>query len=192
MLSKLGLTGLTMIAVVGAMAQTAECRIDISGMGTPKVGMVFDRGSADVTGAKADWLKADMDKRLMVSAPMTASWKEYTFTFTPKTSGAVDLMLMGNGTGKRYWVWFDSLKVSGATLNNGSLEQLNGKGVPEGWATLKSPQVMTDGKAQDGKTYVKVTHDQRLMQRLNVEQGKPVTVSFFARIGDPLELDLAK
>ena len=192
MLSKLGLTGWVMIAVAGVMAQTPECRIDISGMGTPKVGLVFDNGSADVTGAKADWLKADMDKRLMVTAPMTAAWKEYTFTFTPKASGEADLILMGNGAGKRYWIWFDSLKVSGATLNNGDLEQLNGKGLPEGWASLRSPQIMTDGKAKDGKTYVKVTHDQRLMQRLKVEQGKPVTVSFFARIGDPLELDVAK
>ena len=179
-----------------ATAQTQvqpECRIDIVGQGKPSIGLVYESGNAKMVGTKADWQKNDMDKRLIVTAPVTKEWQTYEFTFTPKNSGAIDIILLSNFSGHpSYLVWFDNLKVSGATLINGSLEDLNTQGQPQGWSQNNSPLVMTDGNAQEGKVYAKVSHARRLIQRVNVEQGKPITVTFSARVGDQLEWDKNK
>lgn len=194
MLIKIGSAGLLLMFATLGTAQTPiklpECRIDIVGQGTQKVGMVYETGSKGMNGANADWLKEDRDKRLVITAPVSSEWKTCEFSFTPKNSGSVELILMGNS--KQYLVWFDSVKISGAELVNGDLEAIDEKGQPRGWVLNNSPIIMTDGKANDGKTYAKVSHDRRIIQKIKVEQGKPVKVGFAARCGDPIEPDTVK
>ena len=86
-------------------------------------------------------------------------------------------MLMGSYASEeksREWVWFDGIGATGATLKNGSFENLDGNGTPRDWVV--NDKVDIGGNAQDNSVAVKVNHDHRTFQNIEVKAGIPVTV----------------
>lgn len=151
------------------------------------VTLSFDGGDEGVLGEYADWLKADREKRLIVRAPAGEVWSKTSFTFTPKSSGSVVLILMSDSNADNAIVCYDGLSATGAQIVNGDFEAADEKGGLAQWQPLGAP--LYDGSAadaHDGKAYVKCSGKNRFNQTVKVEGGKPVTLSVWVR-GDSRE-----
>ena len=152
------------------------------------VPMTFDGGEEGVLGGYADWLKADREKRLIVRAPAGEVWSKTSFTFTPKASGSITLILMSDSNAENAIVCYDGIEAMGAEIVNGDFEALDGKGGPAQWHPLGVPGYDgSSGGAHEGKAFVKCSGNNRYNQTVKVESGKPVTVSVWVRSGSLVE-----
>ncbi len=174
-------------SAVFAGDRSKEARIDLVGFGNEKVAMAIDKCSAGVTVSKASWLKDEIDTRIVASANLSDSWREYTFSFIPKKSGMIDFNLMGNATKKANWIFYDNITIDGAVLVNGDFEDLAKDGKPVNWSIVNDACVVNDSGAQSGKAFIKASHNNRLSQNFKVEEGKLVVVKFWAKFGGPVE-----
>ncbi len=120
-----------------------------------------------------------------MSNPPTDSWTELRFSFVPRLSGEVWLILLGESytdavSKKRtpVWVYVDDVRVEGAKLVNGDFEQRDKSGGAVGWCAHVKPGLWVhDPKlAASGEWLAKVAFDRRFMQKLQVVAGRPVTV----------------
>ena len=146
------------------------------------VTLSFDGGEEGVLGEYADWLKADREKRLIVRAPAGEAWSKTAFTFTPKTSGSVILILMSDSNADGAIVCYDSLSATGAQIINGDFETTDEKGGLAQWQPLGAPLYDDSATgAHDGKAFVKCTGKNRFNQTIKVEAGKSVTISVWVR-----------
>ena len=89
-------------------------------------------------------------------------------------------------------MWADDVRVTGATLVNGDLEELDGEGVPRGWLFGGRPPegaISRDGSvAASGKVCVAVWYGAQLRQWLDVKAGRPVRVTArFRALGPEVE-----
>lgn len=135
---------------------TSKARIDIDGQ-SPRLDMKCGASSRNVKLGDAAWLGDAKSSRLIAVVPVYPEWAESSFSFTPQQTGTLRLELMGEyapDAKDRAWCEYDALVVTGAMLLDG--EKL-------------------------GKSPVKANHDQRIVQKLAVEAGKPVKISFAAR-----------
>lgn len=159
------------IAAAGFAAE--DIRIDLAA----KTGLVCNSVSKGVTASPAIWMKEKQDQRLLIRATSTPEWKQYSFQFTPKTDGSVDLNIMSNQKNKD--ICYDKFELKGAVLKNGDFEKMNSKGLPEGW--VLNENVLCSEGALSGKYCVRANHDKRAMQRISVKAGQKVEVSFMAK-----------
>ncbi len=129
----------------------------------------------------------------------TDSWREMSFSFMPQASGEASLILLGSSysdpltkTQQPVWVYVDDIRVEGAKLRNGDFEQRQKNGAAVAWRTHVKPGVaIQDPKlAASGEWLVKVAHDRRFMQKLEVTAGRAVTVRAKVR-GLPVERPVA-
>ena len=166
-------------------AATAGLRIDISSQGN-RIPLTFNKGSEDIRGIEASWLKENSNKRLLILGPLANKWQRRSFTFTPQSTGKLTLDIMGNPNKQStQWCYSDDFKVQGlAGFKNGSFEKRDPKGRPIGWTTLNKPMLIHDiaGAAQ-GDCYIMTDDSNRFRQVLLVQKGQPVTVSFQAKAG---------
>lgn len=93
-------------------------------------------------------MKGREDQRPIVTVQSSPEWKQHSVTFTPKADGQIEVIIMGNRKDKD--ILYDSVTVKGATLNNGTFEELNAKGLPAGW-NLKQEAFRTNGAASGKK-----------------------------------------
>jgi lysophospholipase L1-like esterase len=143
---------------------------------TSKTPLEFNGGSDGVSGSSASWMSENADQRLVVTTqPVTSEWTRCHFTFTPKRTGVVTLILMGDM--KDQFVCYDDVElIGGAAIDNGSFEY------PRKWSPLGKPVLVSEPqKAHGGKLFAKCTSDDRLNQDITVEAWNPVTVSFWIK-----------
>ena len=190
---------LAMLLVFGASMHADDAvaptnaRIDVNGYGIAlKAISAPQRGSFQ----NITWGK-DEDRKFSLTgetAPfIDDQWVKSTFTFVAESDGKVSINLMGNWTpnaaGKKNmdarWVFYDMVTVEGATLQNGGFDQAQ-DGKPVGWEC--AGLYITSG-GMDGKAMVKVWHNQRCSQVIEVKKGQTVTITINARKG---ELEPAK
>ena len=178
-----------MAVVGGAMAEEPLARIDINGKienieingKIENCAMVsMNLGSLDmgVIGEQCAWLNENKDKRLSFKFPVSSEWKKYSFSFTPKNDGKVILEVMGNNAANdkdKVWFWFDNFTIVGAEIKNGDFETTNANGRPAEWVV--NDKVIVGGNAQSGSVAVKVNHDYRVFQMMEVKAGISVTVT---------------
>ena len=160
----------------------ADFRVDISGDAQTRVDPQVLPGS--LAGVLPSWAK-DPGSLLLYTGPITMEWQKLTFTFVPRTTGKVTLALRGDFKfEKKAWTAFDNLAVTGARLDNGDFEEIGPDGMPTGWKGQKA--IVDVGAAQSGTRSIRVCRpDEFLSQELAVEEGKPVTVSFYVKVGNP-------
>ncbi len=111
------------------------------------------------------------------------AWREFAMQFTPKQRGAVTLTLMGPweqaspGVIYQQEVFWDAIKVDGATIENGSFES-GAANSPTGWRSNGGVvESATDAvPAADGKRFSRTWHNRTLATTLNVTGGKPVSI----------------
>ena len=161
-------------------ATSASASVHVFGVNS-RVAMSFDSGSDGVSGGPASWMKENSDQRLVVvTQPVTPEWTKCHFTFTPKSSGVVMLILMGSVKGQ--YICYDDVVIGGAAIENGDFETAGSNGLPSLWQPLGKPVYdVKSGKAHGGNGFVKCSSDDRLNRNLTVEGGKTVTVSFWIK-----------
>lgn len=148
-------------------------------------------GEADSPGLKIErmnWLPASEQPRgYTITGSVThRGWREWDVTFVPKNSGSVRLLLTGpweqsspGNIFKQELLW-DSLRADGATLLNGSFEELR-DGMAVGWQS-SGGSVMTataEVAAQQGDRLARTWHNGQLSTTLTVKAGEPVRLRAF-------------
>ena len=170
------LFGAVMLGAVSLMG--AEFRIDLQ-VDKDICGLAADGGSKGLRIWKANWKKEKADRRLVIVGKSGKEWQEKWVQFIPAEDCIVGVNLLSQSM-KDYDVAFDNIRIEGATLKNGSFEQLNPKGAPQGWSAVgKFSLKNTD--AADGKNCVEVFHNGRAIQNIKCQKGQPVKITFMVR-----------
>lgn len=166
------------IALNGAVPSWARCEI------FPQTeGLLLDAGpNTEIL----TWAKPEGSRLRAKSGELGAEWREFSFTFMPKGDGEARIELRGRpqhsalkkNTYLPVWTYWDNVRMEGATIVNGSLEQTDPKtGGLQGWS--KSSQalwVTVPGVACDGKACVKTWFLGAVSQVVAVKRDVPVTV----------------
>lgn len=165
-----------------------QARIDL---GTPRgpVRLKVIEPSDGVKAGYASWLgKGDRDSMVVTHIDLDGqTWAPFSFTVEPLADGALDLNLKGKFIkgGGELWVIYDDLQVEGATLANGDFEQGSDvKGWTLDWVKSgkKAELVHGDGLVQQGKSALRVNHDAKAGQTLQVKAGQRITISGSVRL----------
>jgi len=124
-------------------------------------------------------------------------WREVWIEVTPEADGKLQINFQGEYYRKQApddvrLVWVDDVRVTGATLVNGDLEELDGAGMPRGWffgGRLPEGAISRDGRvAESGKVCVAVWYGAQLRQLLDAKAGRPVRVTArFRALGPEVE-----
>ena len=149
-------------------------------------GVEFKGGSEGLQGKNAKWLKENADSRLLVTGKAGETWEEKSFQFSAKENCEVAIHLLAEWAPdkSRPWVAYDNVRVEGATVKNGSFENLDKKGFPKNWGSYGKTKkyVLKKGSdAADGKKYIEVNHDNRAIQRIKCKKDQPATITFMVR-----------
>ena len=163
-----------------------SARIDIS-----SENMKFDFIGVNSNGIVIffNWLpkKEDQKKGWMAQMGLRNNkWQELWVEFTPTDSGFVLINIRGfyylDLKINHHRVWVDGVKVEGegATIQNGSFENVDSKGNPVdwGWSEPSKNRYSTDGtQAHTGKACILVWYDYPVAQRIAVKAMRQYRVS---------------
>jgi hypothetical protein len=184
---------------LASIALASEARIDLQG--SPDQTVPVDSAAQnftlgrECTFAKATWARAGASYPFITEIPLDPNTtQKIGITFTPTASGSVELSLRGpnrtgrnNEPGPRVSIFWSTLELNGATFADGlpadSLEawQINViKGEREDSGVVPAPKWLSENGAA-----LKVWHDAAARRVLNVEAGKPVTLTAIAGWDDP-------
>ena len=124
---------------------------------------------------------------VMISSPLGADWRRFEFSFVPENDGRFTLSFHVQGVRRQVVpALVDDIQVSGAVLKNGGFETAE-EGRPAHWRQGKAAALVTDGSAAEGKNCMRVAfRSGTVSQQISVSAGQPVTVSFLARLADPV------
>ena len=200
-LAPLGLLLATLVSLHAAPAnRTARLEFSPS---ADQVEIEIDAVSDGGKASAAHWAGTDPTQHMVVELPATTGWRQATITFHGKKSGRVMFTLMGPYARvspnekdlHQIFVAYDDIKVDGSPIKNGDFEATDENGVPSGWRLFDVPSslppiteknrggVLTSG-ASEGQKAVRVWHNSRLSQPLQIEAGKPVTITLSYRLLD--------
>lgn len=132
------------------------------------------------------------DSRTIVSKfPVTTTWESHSITLHPVTDGRVTVLLMGNDSKARppVFIRYDAVSSSNDALGNGGFEKVDKHGVPVNWVSVNTPDLeqenkatVDSGKAFEGTKSIRVWHNSRYVQTLQLTAGEDVTFTFQCRI----------
>ena len=146
----------------------------------------------------------DKEKRKFSLCGETATlsndkWVMATFSFIPQESGKVNVQLKGAYTrGKdkknidQNWVYFDDVKVTGATVVNGDFEEevlVKEEPMPKGWwlaswQKVKGIFVKDKTQASQGNNCIKVWHNCACSQSIDVVKDQEVKITVMVKGGE--------
>ena len=169
------LFGAVMLEAISMMG--AEFRIDLQ-VQKDICGLAVDRGSEGVRIEKASWKKEKADCRLLITGKSGEKWEEKWAQFIPNEDCSVSVQLMSNST--KDYVAYDNIRIEGSSIGNGSFEQLNSKGNPQGWYSM-GKYILKNTDAADGKNCVEAFHNGRVLQTIKCKKGQPVKITFMVR-----------
>lgn len=195
---------LPILNTVHAAPAVRMARIEVAGSwSSDQVDLDIDSVSEGGKATPANWAGADPAKHMIIEFPATAGWKEASFTFKPHKSGRVVIALLGsyyrvNSSSKELYpilISYDDIKVEGATLKNPSFEDSDATGKPADWNLTdtenslppiddRNRAMVVTGNAVNGEKALRVWHNSRATQSLQVEAEKPVTISFSYRLAN--------
>ena len=170
------LMGAVMLGAVSLMG--AEFRIDLQ-VDKNICGLAADGGSEGVRIAKADWLKVNADRRLVITGKSGEKWVEKWVQFIPAEDCRVTVQLMSPSP--KVYAAYDHIRIEGASLQNGSFEKLNPKGHPQGWWFGLGKYILKTTDAADGKNCIEVSQNDRISQWIKCKKGQLVTITFMVR-----------
>ena len=144
--------------------------------GTPEAKIYFNKlADADASNCLA-----------VFTVPATnTAWQQATWVVRPRRTGTVDLRLEARWSqgGPAYWMLYDDVALEGAKLADGDFEAGDqarktwGLTSPVGKATLE----MEKSLAHEGTVCVKAGSRGPAVQTLQVEDGRPLTLTFWYR-----------
>lgn len=197
---------LTLVALTTLHAAPAvrTARVEIIGSwSSDPVDLDVDNVSEGGKATGANWAGTDPAKHMIIEFPANAGWKQASITFIPHKTGRVALSLLGtysrvSPSSKELtpvFIAYDDFKVEGATIKNPSFEASDADGKPDDWTINNSTEGLppiddrnrakiVTGNAVDGEKALRVWHNSRANQTLQVEAEKPVTITFSYRLTD--------
>lgn len=127
-------------------------------------------------------------------AGASEDWTDLEFVFKPEESGDVEMTLHGvriedrdRGLFLPRVVQYDDIRVEGARLINGSLEEIGDDSLPVGWRRVgreTRSKMILRGDAAEGSHYLEAWYEAGLRTTLtDVEKEQPVRVRLKARLG---------
>ncbi len=181
----------------GAKAQENTARLDIAASPATPTNLEIVTTS---DGGRADWSGAQW-QNITAHFPAGPDWRVGSITFRPQSSGRVSLNLSGPWVRldaatrllKVIRIDYDDVRASGALLLNGGFEDTFSTGEIRNWflsgAANSNPAVSDDnraslvhGDAAEGVKFVRVWHNSRFGQSIDVMAGAPVTITFSYRL----------
>ncbi len=127
-------------------------------------------------------------------ARVRGRWREIWIEVTPERDGKLQINFQGEyyqkvGDDDVRLVWVDDIRVHGADVTNGDMEDLEPDGKPCGWifsGTTSAEAVSCDGSiASSGKVCASVWWGSQLRQVIDVRGGEPVRVTAVFRAFGP-------
>lgn len=196
-----GLGFLSLLALplfAGEEARTV--RIDLNAE-KDSVKLAVNATSDGARAGNSEWRKDKMDYWITAVFPSEARWGESSLTFTPAASGRVVIILKGpyvrsagaDSPLKLIWAYFDEIHATGAVVANPGFEQLQDD-KPASWYRQPAPsgvKLPPESLADldpiqpaEGRFSARVWHHSSFSQAIQVEAGKPVTLTFRHRLYD--------
>jgi nitrous oxidase accessory protein NosD len=131
-----------------------------------------------------DWVKDEAKRKLTLTSnfPASSDWKKGSMSFTPDKDGVVNIGLCGQWSkdpADMSWVLFDGVQAEGAEIRNGNFED----GAKDWWIGGKEKASIAD-VAKSGSKSVKVNHNNRATQNVEVKAGQPVVISFWYKLAE--------
>lgn len=191
------------VMVTGVISvQASKARLDVNSSNKIELTPV----SAPQGGVFKNATWGDVEKRKFYLFGETANlpndkWTTVTFVFVPKESGNVNLVLLGAFSKQKdkknidqNWVYFDNVKVEGATVINGDFEEevmVKEEPAPKGWwlstwQKVKAVFVKDKAQSNSGNNCVMVWHNCACVQTLTVEKDKEVKITVDVRGGETI------
>ena len=167
------LVGVVMLEA--AILTAVDFRIDLQ-VQKDICGLAPKSGSKGLSMSKADWKKDHSDRRLVMIGKSGEKWEEKWIRFIPKEDCQVSVLLMSSSQTP---VAFDHIRIEGATVRNGSFEQVDSNNNLQSWHGKKIVLKTTD--AADGKNYIEVSQNDRASQWIKCKKGQPVKITFMVR-----------
>jgi len=168
-----------------------DARIDLIG-DKEQVEIEVNGASPGAKAVHAEWRGDMAPYQINATFPASDKWEEGFIKFVPKKSGLVVISLAGphlkkgSSEAPQVWVGYDDIRAEGAQLKNGSFEQVDPGGAVSGWyrpgGAAQNESRFEQKDAADGKTFAVVWHNARIQQSIQVEEGKPVTLTFKMRL----------
>ncbi|PAW77896.1 MAG: hypothetical protein B9S32_09870 [Verrucomicrobia bacterium Tous-C9LFEB] len=196
----LGVTLFSCLPVLSAhSAESASGSINLIG----RQGADFEVTKAPEGGHATTAGASGGDTNLFIDFPITHTWKQFSFTITPKKSGRILILILGpyvlaapdKSTRELtpMFVCYDDFKVEGTEFKNGGFEKIDKAHNPIYWddntVSTSNPPIddnlrarLEDDNAPEGRYYARVWHNSRYLQALTIEQGTPVTITFYSRL----------
>ena len=173
---------------VSCMAQQPQIRIDVNGL-AGKIALAPVKSEQGFVVDNPGWMKENKECYLTVfGGKVDRNWTACEFSFTPDKDGKVILNLMGPWFKEKdakenspVWVAYDNLTVTGAEIKNTDFENIDNDGKFGDWNSNPENVLKDQSDAQSGKNYVKVWHNKRIWQTLEVKKGQTVTIKFFIK-----------
>lgn len=201
LLSPLGFGFLSLLALpLFAGDESRTVRIDLNAE-KDLVKLAVDATSDGARAANSEWRKEKADYWITAVFPSDSRWGESSITFTPATSGRVVIILKGpyirgansDSPLKLVWAYFDEIRATGAIVQNPGFEELQGE-KPVAWYRQPTPngvklppESLADLdpiQPDKGRFAARVWHHSSYSQAIQVEAGKPVTLTFRHRLYD--------
>jgi len=130
----------------------------------------------------APWKPGKRTYLLSESFSLKEQWEDFKISFVSDADSSASIKLMGavytdkqNRQRLAPWIEFDDIRIRGADLTNGDFELLDKKGFLKAWRDpAKSATGTTPFK---GKYAVRLWHDQRVAQDIQVKKGQVITIT---------------
>ncbi|EIP98548.1 Zn-dependent oxidoreductase, NADPH:quinone reductase [Opitutaceae bacterium TAV1] len=191
----------TPAAAAPVISQSA--RVEISGMGKDQIDLEIVSVSDGTKVAHQDWLKENRTKGVIAHFPATGEWSQGSLTIKPAKDGRISVTLLGpyiiedaaTRKARVILIDYDNLQAEGATVKNGGFEKIGADGAPSWFhlsnLTKSNPPLDTantaavkTGGAAEGERYIRVWHNSRFGQQVQVTKDTPVTFTFSYRLAD--------
>ena len=148
----------------------------------------------EMKGAPQGWVKQNKECTITYGAVKkigSTEWKDYEISFTPKTSGTVNISVGGQWAktpDTRAWLLVNKVEMNDKLYPNGDFTKTyktkDGRVIPNGfWIHGKAKYLPTAG--EKGTPAVLVNHDNRLTFNLKVEAGKKYEFEFEVKAATP-------
>ena len=177
---------------VAVQAADAIFRVDVSGV-KDKVTFTIHQND-EMKGSPQGWVKQNKENTITywaIKKSSTTEWKDYEISFTPKTSGTVNISVCGqfaDTPAARAWLLVNKVEMNDKLYPNGNFTKTfkskDGKVMPNGfWLHAKAKYLPTAG--EKGTPAILVNHDNRLSFNVKVEAGKKYEFEFEVKAATP-------
>ncbi len=124
----------------------------------------------------------DGKQSLVCTFPLSAEWQTASVTVLPSQDGRVVILPMSERqpVASPVFVLYEKIEASNNSVKNGDFKRVNQEGVPIIWNLSSFTQDERNTASVTGKG-IRVWHDSRYVQTLDLQADTPITFTFHYR-----------